>query len=318
MAGIVGNQDLWIVGSRFYFEQGSRGSGKMVDLGTVDVISPQITTNIAELKDGEKGIQRLLDQSITQIDEVYNITIKNFNLANLNTLFLGGGWSGNTTIVTEDDTAFPALKLSLEDINNIGGRINTTPDEVITGAGGVYLFQLVATSGENVRNYVGTADVTIGGIVQTEGTNWKWYDKSRGIIQILTLANSGGASTVTEYSPDITVSGGKAVGFASGATSINMVVTPATANHGFGAGRVMYPQTASLGNLAGTGHVYWTRNNGEYMTARSFPCQIQPAGAALSSDDYSSWTLAVTVLANSTVAGEEAGRIVYATGTNEI
>jgi hypothetical protein len=49
MAGIVGNQDLWIVGSRFYFEQGSRGSGKMVDLGTVDVISPQITTNIAEL-----------------------------------------------------------------------------------------------------------------------------------------------------------------------------------------------------------------------------------------------------------------------------
>ena len=37
-------QDLWIVGSRFYFEQGTRGSGKMIDLGTVDVISPQLTT----------------------------------------------------------------------------------------------------------------------------------------------------------------------------------------------------------------------------------------------------------------------------------
>jgi hypothetical protein len=317
MAGIVGTQDLWIVGSRFYFEQGTRGSGKMVDLGTVDVISPQITTNIAELKDGEKGIQRLLDQSITQIDEVYNITIKNFNLANLNTLFLGGGWSGSSTVVSASSSAFDTLKLSLEDINNIGGRINTTPDEVITGAGGVYLFQMTSSS-ENIRNFVGTGgSLTIGGVTQVEGTNWKWYDKSRGLIQIITLADSGGASGATEYSPDITFSSGRATAFATG-TSIALLFTPSSATFGFGAGRVMYPQTASLGNLAGTGHVYWTRNNGEYMTARSFPCQIQPAGAALSSDDYSSWTLAVTVLANSTVAGEEAGRVVYATGTNEI
>ena len=317
MAGIVGTQDLWIVGSRFYFEQGTRGSGKMVDLGTVDVISPQITTNIAELKDGEKGIQRLLDQSITQIDEVYNITIKNFNLANLNTLFLGGGWSGSSTVVSASSSAFDTLKLSLEDINNIGGRINTTPDEVITGAGGVYLFQMTSSS-ENIRNFVGTGgSLTIGGVTQVEGTNWKWYDKSRGLIQIITLADSGGASGATEYSPDITFSSGRATAFATG-TSIALLFTPSSATFGFGAGRVMYPQTASLGNLAGTGHVYWTRNNGEYMTARSFPCQIQPAGAALSADDYSSWTLAVTVLANSTVAGEEAGRVVYATGTNEI
>ena len=316
MAGIVGTQDLWIVGSRFYFEQGSRGSGKMVDLGTVDVISPQITTNIAELKDGEKGIQRLLDQSITQIDEVYNITIKNFNLANLNTLFLGGGWAGSSTIVSGSTSAFDTLKLSLEDINNIGGRINTTADELIVGAGGIYLFQMTS-GGENVRNFVGTATMTLGGITQAEGTNWKWYDKSRGIIQMLTLANSGGSDGATEYSPDISFNAGRASAFA-GASNMSMIVTCATATYGFGAGRVMYPQTASLGNLAGTGHVYWTRNNGEYMTARSFPCQIQPAGAALSADDYSSWTLAVTVLANSTVAGEEAGRVVYATGTGEI
>jgi len=312
MAGIVGNQDLWIVGSRFYFEQGTRGSGKMIDLGTVDVISPQLTTNIAELKDGDKGILRLLDQSITQIDEVYNITIKNFNLTNLNTLFLGGGWTGTSTAVTGSSTAFDTLKLSLEDINNIGGTINT--GESITGAGGLYLFQLTA-SNEPVRNFVGTGGtMTIGGIPQVENTNWKWYDKSRGIIQILTLADSGGAA---EYSPDITFSGNRATALVGG-DNLPVVYTPSSAAYGFSAGRVMYPQTATLSSLSGTGHVYWTRNNGEYMTARSFPCQIQPAGAALSADDYSSWTLAVTVLANSTVAGEEAGRMVYATGTGEI
>ncbi len=312
MAGIVGNQDLWIVGSRFYFEQGTRGSGKMIDLGTVDVISPQLTTNIAELKDGDKGILRLLDQSITQIDEVYNITVKNFNLTNLNTLFLGGGWTGSSTAVSGSSTAFDTLKLSLEDINNIGGTINA--GESITGAGGLYLFQMTA-SGEPVRNFVGTGGtLTIGGITQVENTNWKWYDKSRGIIQILTLADSGAGG---EYSPDITFSGNRATAFTSGST-IDLIYTPSSAAYGFGAGRIMYPQTATLSSLSGTGHVYWTRNNGEYMTARSFPCQIQPAGAALSADDYSSWTLAVTVLANSTVAGEEAGRMVYATGTGEI
>ena len=311
MAGIVGTQDLWIVGSRFYFEQGTRGSGKMIDLGTVDVISPQLTTNIAELKDGDKGILRLLDQSITQIDEVYNITIKNFNLTNLNTLFLGGGWTGSSTAVTGNSSAFDTLKLSLEDINNIGGTINS--GESITGAGGLYLFQMTA-GGEPVRNFVGTGGtLTIGGITQVENTNWKWYDKSRGIIQILTLADSA----ASEYSPDITFSGNRATAFSSG-SSIELIFTPSSAAFGFGAGRVMYPQTATLSSLSGTGHVYWTRNNGEYMTARSFPCQIQPAGAALSADDYSSWTLAVTVLANSTVAGEEAGRMVYATGTGEI
>jgi len=311
MAGIVGTQDLWIVGSRFYFEQGTRGSGKMIDLGTVDVISPQLTTNIAELKDGDKGILRLLDQSITQIDEVYNITIKNFNLTNLNTLFLGGGWTGNSTAVTGNSSAFDTLKLSLEDINNIGGTINS--GESITGAGGLYLFQMTA-GGEPVRNFVGTGGtLTIGGIAQVENTNWKWYDKSRGIIQIITLADSA----ASEYSPDITFSGNRATAFSSG-SSIELIFTPSSAAFGFGAGRVMYPQTATLSSLSGTGHVYWTRNNGEYMTARSFPCQIQPAGAALSADDYSSWTLAVTVLANSTVAGEEAGRMVYATGTGEI
>lgn len=310
MAGIVGNQDLWIVGSRFYFEQGTRGSGKMIDLGTVDVISPQLTTNIAELKDGDKGILRLLDQSITQIDEVYNITIKNFNLTNLNTLFLGGGWTGSSTAVTGSTSALDTLKLSLEDVNNIGGTINT--GEAITGAGGLYLFQLTS-SGEPIRNYSGTGTITIGGITQTENTNWKWYDKSRGIIQVLTLADS----SASEYSPDITFSGGRATALVGG-SSLPLIFTCSTANYGFAANRIMYPQTATLSSLSGTGHVYWTRNNGEYMTARSFPCQIQPAGAALSADDYSSWTLAVTVLANSTVAGEEAGRIVYATGTGEI
>lgn len=303
MAGIVGNQDLWIVGSRFYFESGTRGSGRLVDLGTVDVISPQLTTNIAELKDGEKGILRLLDQSITQIDEVYNITVRNFNLTNLNSLFLGGGWIGGAVNSVAASQALDTLKLSLEDVNNIGGN-------GITGAGGLYLFQLTE-DGEPLRNVVGTVTITVGNLAQVENTNWRWYDKTRGLIQFITLATG-------TYNPVITVASGRATAFGSG-SNLNLIATTAAGfTSGFAAGRIMYPQTATLSNLSGTGHIYWTRNNGEYMSARSFPCQIQPAGAALSADDYSSWTLAVTVLANSTVTGEDAGRLVAAVGPKEV
>lgn len=303
MAGIVGTQDLWIVGSRFYFESGTRmSSGKIIDLGTVDAINPQLTTNIAELKDGEKGILRLLDQSVTQIDEVYNITVKNFSLNNLSTLFLGGSWGGTATTQASNNNAQGTLKMSLEDVNNIGGNN-------ITGAGGVYLMQLVDTSGNALRNVSGTVSLTVGGVSQTEGTNWSWYDKSRGLIRFITLATN-------TYSPTITVSSGRATAFGSG-SSLSVVPTGASLACGYAAGRVLAPQTATLSALTGTGHVYWTRNNGEYVTARSFPCQIQPAGSAMSADDYSSWTLAVTVLANSTVSGESAGRLVSVpTNTN--
>ena len=93
MAGLVGSQDFWIVGSRFFFEPNLAGtttrSGEMIDLGTVDTISPQIATNIAELKDAESGVVRLVDQGLVSIDETYSITIKNFNFRNLQILFAG-------------------------------------------------------------------------------------------------------------------------------------------------------------------------------------------------------------------------------------
>ena len=45
MPGIVGFQDLWVAGSRFYFQRDTAGSTTypLLDLGTVNTISPNQT-----------------------------------------------------------------------------------------------------------------------------------------------------------------------------------------------------------------------------------------------------------------------------------
>lgn len=306
MAGIVGNQDLWIVGSRFYFEgKGSTTNGAtfMTDLGTIDTISPSIAPNIVELKDSASGVKRLIAQAVTQIDEVYQITCKNFNMANLNTLFLGTGWSGSAetyAITTSQVQQFETMNVSLEDINNIG---YSGASPAVVGTGGLYLYQLRrVTTGEPVRNIADattllglTFTATFGGTAFTEGTHWNWYDKSRGIIQVIGLP----AST----SPAVTTLNSVATAITS-ATFVPMkflVAGSATSTaSSVAANRFLYPQTASASNLTGTGHVYWSRDNGVSIDVREFPCIIQPASVAISGEDYSSWTLSVTVLANGT------------------
>jgi hypothetical protein len=116
MAGITGSQDYWIVGSRFYFEPNLAGtstrSGEMIDLGTVDTISPQISTNIAELKDSESGVIILLDQGLVSIDETYSISVKNFNFRNLQILF-----AGKPQAETQAATTPATITLSSEELS---------------------------------------------------------------------------------------------------------------------------------------------------------------------------------------------------------
>lgn len=304
MAGIVGNQDLWIVGSRFYFEgkgQTTNGATFMTDLGTIDTISPSVAPNVVELKDSASGVKRLIAQAVTQIDEVYQITCKNFNLANLNTLFLGTGWSGSAETYAVTASAvqvFADINVSLEDINNIGYVGGTT----VTGTGGLYLYQLrKLTTGEPIRNVAEAItasslvfSATFGGTAFTEGTHWNWYDKSRGIIQVIALPVS--------TAPVVVASGSVATSITSASfVPLKFLVLGSVGNaSSVAANRFLYPQTASASNLTGTGHVYWSRDNGASIDVREFPCIIQPAGAAISGEDYSSWTLTVTILANGT------------------
>lgn len=310
MAGFIGTQDFWIAGSRFFFEK----NGKMSDFGTIDVVNPEISPSVVDLKDGEKGVLRLLDKALTQVDETYNVTVKNFNLTNLQYLFLGSSFTGSAASgANAASTALKAKSISLEDLNNIGTTATVT-GQPITGIKGVYLMQLQNAAGENLRNCNSTTliTITIGGQAQTQGVHWDFYDRAKGIIRINTIG------AIAVFSPAVTVTGVVATSIAGSVPLPMVLTTGANAIAGVAANRTMFPQTASLASLQGVGHIYWTRENGANVTVRSFNCQIQPGGVALNTTDYSSWTLAVTVLATGTDAGYEGGTLVSpATATTQ-
>lgn len=303
MAGLVGSQDFWIVGSRFFFEPNLAGtttrSGEMIDLGTVDTISPQIATNIAELKDAESGVVRLVDQGLVSIDETYSITIKNFNFRNLQILF-----AGKPQAETQAANITPAaITLSSEELSrtpsgNTGSLIKPT--------GGYLLVQLRDSSGNPLRNFTtsstlsATANVATGGGAAglTKDTHWSWWDAPKGIIRIIALPTGGGGY------PGMSVTNGVVTSYPVAGFTITF---SSGSGAGYSGNRVIYPQSATLSDLTGNAHIYWTRNNGQDVSARTFACQIQPAGSSLTTDDYSSWTLTVTALATGSTT-EIAGR----------
>jgi len=303
MAGLVGSQDYWIVGSRFYFEPNLSGtttrSGEMIDLGTVDTISPQIATNIAELKDAESGVIRLVDQGLVSIDETYSITVKNFNFRNLQILF-----AGKPQAETQAANLVPAsITLSSEELSRTPSG---NSGSIIKPTGGYLLVQLRDTNGNPLRNFTtsssltATANIGIGGASAglTKDTHWTWWDAPKGIIRIINLpAGSGGYAGMT-------VTGGVITAYPTAGFTITF---SAGTGLGYSGNRVIYPQSATLSDLTGNAHIYWTRNNGQDVSARTFACQIQPAGSSLTTDDYSSWTLTVTALATGS-STEIAGR----------
>ena len=304
MAGITGSQDYWIVGSRFYFEPNLAGtatrSGEMIDLGTVDTISPQISTNIAELKDSESGVIILLDQGLVSIDETYSITVKNFNFRNLQILF-----AGKSQTESQAANIQPAsMVLSSEELSKTPSGIT---GNIIKPTGGYLLLQLRSSTGEAIRNFTTSTNFTLtaniqatGGIVAglTKDTHWTWWDAPKGIIRIIFLP-----SVASGY-VGMQVEGGVITSY----PAAGFTLTCGTSNNlGYSTGRVIYPQSVTLSDLTGNAHIYWSRNNGADVSARTFKCQIQPAGSSLTSEDYSSWTMTVTALASGTTS-EIAGR----------
>lgn len=87
---IVGFQDFWVAGSRFYFKRDNIGATiqPWIDLGVLQSVSPAFTIEKLELEDTDGGVKRTVDEALTKIDETYDITCSNLNIDNLSLIFL--------------------------------------------------------------------------------------------------------------------------------------------------------------------------------------------------------------------------------------
>lgn len=86
----VGFQSLWVTGSRVFFQRDATGGviQPIIDMGVMDVVSPNIEIEEIECLDADGGIQVPIDTQITSLDESYEATFKNLNLDNLALMWL--------------------------------------------------------------------------------------------------------------------------------------------------------------------------------------------------------------------------------------
>lgn len=180
MAGIIGSQDLWVVGSRAYFQRD--GAASLVEIGTINTVSPAVEPTKIDLREFETGLGKLFDSTLTEFTETYEITTKNFFRDNIANLFLSTapvtrsnpseGGTGNTAVFTFTyDSSRHAVDSQFLVIDNGGG----TPSNQVC-----YNLSSVAGGG-NLSGKVAIVDA------------------ARGIIRLTSVAglSNGTAYTVT-------------------------------------------------------------------------------------------------------------------------
>jgi len=138
---IVGFQDFWVVGTRFYFKRDNINSvvQPWTDLGVLQSVSPAFTIEKLELEDTDGGVKRTVDEALTKVDETYDVTVSNLNIDNLSIIFLSNPATDFTQTATEkikvSHYAHPGRLIVLRDNDasstkvyqvNVAGVVNLT------------------------------------------------------------------------------------------------------------------------------------------------------------------------------------------------
>ena len=276
MAGIVGTQDLWVVGSRFFFKPENTNSDRLIDLGTINTVNPAIEPTKVDLRDSGSGFSKIIDSTLNDVSESFEITTKNFSRDNLSLLFVS---SDAKELVEEADTAVQMLLTGAATDFPVGTLVKMYNNTGTSNTG-----QPVYNIGANPTNAVAT--------FSSGAITFIVHDAGRGILRV--SANSlAGSGTIT-----ITL-----------AASTGTNPEPVVNNR-----RILTPQTGSLSRLTGRGFIYYSRNNFEYQTVREFRTQITPSNANFQVEDYSDFTLTAKALYEPTNTTAPFGRLVAFAG----
>jgi len=273
MPGIVGFQDFWVAGSRFFFEEDGQANPHVVDLGTVGTISPTLEPTILDLKDSDGGRANLIDQSFSDINESYEIECNNISSDNLNIFLFGNGRSGVGQLTTYTSSQMQ-FTLTASDFD-AGAVIKLKKDGVdIYDLQGISAISRTTGGAATLEPYNGSNPGT---------ADYEILSLPRGLIKVY----AGGASNL--------VAG-------------NVLQPTATASAlNDGDGRKILPQ--KLGSpKKGTGFLFFSRNNNERNSVRQFRCSIVPNSSNFQIEDFSTVSFTVSVLSDVNAAdGEVAG-----------
>jgi hypothetical protein len=176
MAGIVGTQDHWVVGSRFFFKPESSISDRIIDIGTVNTVNPAIEPTKVDLRDSGSGFSKIIDSTLTDIAESFEITTKNFSRDNLSYLFVS---SAAKELSEEADTAVQMVLTGAATAYPVGTLVKVY-NNTGTGNTGQPVYNITANPTNAVSGFSGSITFVV-------------HDAARGILRVsaTTLAGTG-------------------------------------------------------------------------------------------------------------------------------
>jgi len=348
---VVGFQDFWVTGSRFYFQPDAVAGVEqaLIDLGVIQTANPTIEPTSIDLQDGDGGVNTLVDQAITTIAESYDITVNNLNMDILSFLFLSSlpeafTQAAEEKLVSHFATPSRLFKIKDDDVeatwlfnvaNVIGvisalADLSTDPITAITVATKTVTTSADLTSDilpgdEIVIRETGLADITNAGtytVATVTATNITTVEAIPGadevaitgsMIYVDNVAGDTGTVYVKDTDWDVhQLERGVVRMIPGGAFAVAASVEVIYSMGALTGNRLLKPQSMPL--VQGEGMLVWGRQDNVNQSVRNMRVSIVPSASAFSIDDFSNVVLSVTVLAELGVTLPE-GRIIQFAGT---
>lgn len=343
--GVVGFQDYWVTGSYLYFKRDDVGVAKqpLFDVGVIETASPTTDVERLELEDSRSGQKRIVDETVTKLDESYDVVVSNINLDNLALLFLSESPAAYTQTAAQKlivHYAHSARLLKILDATD-GDPVYALRIEGVLGGGSSAPVSFAITAIDKATKTITVATITLAdgehivvtgkGLANVDNAGTYTTDGAvvagTSIVVIETFAADETAITgevlqeaafddwlidgtdwdrVDEYKGIIRlIPGGSHA--ADGNLTVYYSLRTLSGN------RKVTPQSLK-GEVKGTVFIYWSRGDNDEITVRKAKATISPNAAAFSNDEYSTLTLSVRILSDLT-ATDIAGELVAIKGS---
>lgn len=341
MGKIVGHQEFWQAGSRFYFKRDPVNGviQPLVDLGRIEPVNPNMEFEKVTLDDSDGGINQTIAEAVNDISETHEITCSNLNNDNLSILFLADTPKEYTQAAaerTDPNFAHPGRLVKLEDsagdglfeIDRLIGVYDaaTATTHVVTDI--VAGTKTITTSDD--ASALSAGDILI---VKSTGLADPLNAKS---YTVVSATGAGPTAIVVEEAPaaDETTIAGVGIG---GALALTTDYTVYNASRGvvkmtpggttfitaaelmfvwmptaISGARLIVPQSIK-GSIEGIGSIYWGRGNHASQHVREGRVSITPNGTSIGNTEFSNMTLSVRYISDLTKA-DPSGRLIQTRG----
>lgn len=342
MGKILGHQEFWQAGSRFYFKRDPVNGviQPLVDLGRIEPANPNMEFEKVTLEDSDGGINQTIVESVNDISETVEIVCSNMNNDNLAILFLAEAPKEYTQAATERTDpifAHPGRLVQLEDSDGLGlfeidrliglydsatatthvvtdivaatKTITTSDDSSALAAGDIFIVK-----SDDLADPLNAKSYTVVSATGAGPTDIVVEEAPAADETSITGVGIGGALEETTDYTVYNAARGIVKMTPGGATFVTAAeLTAVWMPKAISGARLIVPQSIK-GSIEGVGRIYWGRENHASQHVREGRVSMTPGGTSIGNTEFSNMTLSVRFLSDLTKE-DPSGRLLHTRGT---